>query len=116
MNQPLDADLLDDLGEPEGPAFPHAADEGDPLGDGLGADFSEADEIDFESAEADELEEAVTEALQAEDADEFLGGLWNTVKKVARTVGPIASAVGTVVPGVGLIGKAADVIGQMSAD
>jgi hypothetical protein len=121
MSQPLDADLLDDLGEPEGPAFPHAADEA--LGDPLEADLLEgADELDFEAADAmdamDELEEAVTEALDAEDADEFLGGLWKGIRSVARKVAPIVSQVAPLlpIPGAGLIGKAADVIGQVAAD
>jgi hypothetical protein len=121
MSQPLDADLLDDLGDPEGPAFPHAADEA--LGDPLEADLLEgADELDFEAADAmdamDELEEAVTEALDAEDADEFLGGLWKGIRSVARKVAPIVSQVAPLlpIPGAGLIGKAADVIGQVAAD
>jgi hypothetical protein len=118
MSQPLDADLLDDLGEPEGSAFPHAADEA--LGDPLEADLPEgADELDFEAADAmDELEEAVTEALDAEDADEFLGGLWKGIRSVARKVAPIVSQIAPLlpIPGAGMIGKAADVIGQVAAD
>lgn len=120
MSQPLDADLLDDLGEPEGRAFPSAADEVDPLGDPLDADlFDGADELDFDSGDPMEaLEDAVTEALEAEDADEFLGGLWNKVKSVAKKVAPIVSQVAPLlpIPGAGLIGKAADVIGQVAAD
>jgi len=118
MSQPLDADLLDDLGEPEGPAFPHAADEGDALGDGLEADFLDADGLELDADGMDELEEAVTEALEAEDADEFLGGLWNKIRSAARTIAPIVGKVAPFlpIPGASLIGKAADVIGKVAAD
>ena len=114
MSQPLDADLLDDLGEPEGPAFPQAADEGD----ALDADFLDADGLELEADAMDELEDAVTEALDAEDADEFLGSLWNKVKKVAKNALPYISKFAPLlpIPGAGLIGKAADVIGKVAAD
>ena len=111
MSQPLDADLMDDLGEPEGPAFPHAADELD----ALDADFLEPEGLELD---ADELEDAVTEALDAEDADEFLGSLWSSVKKYAKKALPYVSKIAPLlpIPGAGLIGKAADVIGKVAAD
>jgi hypothetical protein len=114
MSQPLDADLMDDLGEPEGPAFPHAADEAD----ALDADLLESDGLELDADAMDELEDAVTEALDAEDADEFLGSLWNKVKSVARKVAPYVSKIAPLlpIPGAGLIGKAADVIGKVAAD
>jgi hypothetical protein len=120
MSQPLDADLLDDLGEPEGSAFPRQADEAElgDFGEGLEADLLEAEDLEADADAMDALEEAVTEALDAEDADEFLGGLWNKVKSVAKKVAPIVSQVAPLlpIPGAGLIGKAADVIGQVAAD
>jgi hypothetical protein len=119
MSQPLDADLLDDLGEPEGPTMPLGADEGDAFGDALDADELDADGLEFEGADAmDELEDAVTEALDAEDADEFLGGLWKKIRSVAKKVAPIVSKVAPLlpIPGAGLIGKAADIVGKVAAD
>ncbi len=118
MSQSLDADLLDDLGEPEGPGL-HAADEAE-LGDPLEADFAEGmDGMEMEAGDAaEELEQAVTEALDAEDADEFLGGLWKSIRSVAKKVAPIISQVAPLlpIPGAGLIGKAADVVSQVAAD
>lgn len=122
MSQPLDADLLDDLGEPEGPAFPHAGHEGDlgALDDPHEADLSDsADELELDAAEAmDELEDTVAEALDAEDADEFLGGLWKGIRSVARKIAPIVSKVAPYlpIPGAGVIGKAADIVGKVAAD
>jgi hypothetical protein len=117
MSQTLDADLLDDLGEPEGPGL-HAADEAE-LGDVLDADFGDGMEMDMEAADAaEELEQAVTEALDAEDADEFLGSLWNGIKSVAKKVAPIVSQVAPLlpIPGAGLIGKAANIVSKVAAD
>ena len=122
MSDALDADLLGDLGEPEGPAFPHHGDAGDlgDLGDALDADLGDGLEgMEFEGGDAaEELEEAVTEALGAEDADEFLGGLWNKIRSVAKKVAPIVSQVAPLlpIPGAGLIGKAADIVGKVAAD
>jgi len=118
MSQSLDADLLDDLGEPEGPGL-HAAEEA-ALGDPLEADFGDgADGMELEADDAaEELEQAVTEALDAEDADEFLGDLWKGIRSVAKKVAPIVSQVAPLlpIPGAGLIGKAADVVSQVAAD
>lgn len=122
MSQPLDSDLMDDLDEPEGRSMPHALDEGDlgDLGDPLESDpFESSDELDFDAADAmDELEDAVTEALEAEDADEFLGNIFRAVRNVAKKVAPIVSKVAPLIPipGAGLIGKAADIVGQVAAD
>jgi hypothetical protein len=118
MSQPLDSDLLDDLGEPEG----RAMDEGDlgDLGDPLDMDPLDAGEgYELDAADAmDELEDAVTEALDAEDADEFLGNLWKGIRSVARKVAPIVSQVAPLlpIPGASLIGKAADVVSKVAAD
>ena len=89
-------------------------------------EFDELDEFDdsademksFEGEElGDEFEEAVTDALEAEDADEFFGGFKNilkTVGSVARKVGPIAKMIP--IPQAQLIGGAADLIGNVLAD
>ena len=84
MSDRLDDDLLDDLlDEPEGRAHGTF----DELEEAEGADdleefdeleegpehLEEADELESE-AEADEFEEAMTDALEAEDDDEFFGG------------------------------------------
>lgn len=116
MSESLDADLLSDLSESEGPGL-HA--EGLELESPLDADFDGAEGMDFEGGDAaEELEQAVTEALDAEDADEFLGGLWNSIKKVAKQVAPVISKVAPLlpIPGAGLIGKAADVVSKVAAD
>jgi hypothetical protein len=117
MSQSLDADLLDDLGEPEGPGL-HAA-EDSALGDPLEADFDGAEGMEMEAEDAaDELEQAVTEALDADDADEFLGSLWKGIRSVAKKIAPIVSKVAPLlpIPGAGLIGKAADVVSKVAAD
>lgn len=120
MSDRLDDDLLDDLAEPEGPAYSRF-DMGDPgddladlgdesdefLGDILGAEFGDEDA-------ADEIDDAVAEVLQADDADEFLGGLRNVLKKVAPIVSKVAPLLP--IPGAGLIGKAADIVSKVAAD
>src|SRR5271165_376472 len=132
MSQPLDEELFDDLAEPEGPAHFDEADELEDLADPLGADpvdpfdpfdpFEMADAgdgVEFDAAEVmDELEDAVAEALEADDADEFLGNLWKGIRSVAKKVAPIVSQVAPLlpIPGAGLIGKAADIVGQVAAD
>ena len=78
-----------------------------------------ADGVEFDAAEVmDELEDAVAEALEADDADEFLGNLWKGIRSVAKKVAPIVSQVAPLlpIPGAGLIGKAADIVGQVAAD
>jgi hypothetical protein len=131
MSDRLDDDLLDDLlDEPEGRAHGTF----DELEEAEGADdleefdeleegpehLEEADELESE-AEADEFEEAMTDALEAEDDDEFFGGFMKTLRKigrgvgsVARVVAPIASAIP--IPQAQLIGRAANLIGDVLAD
>jgi hypothetical protein len=130
MSQPLDEDLLDDLAEPEGPAhLRQAFDEADALedlADPLGADpldpFDMADAgdgVEFDAAEVmDELEDAVAEALDADDADEFFGKLFSGLRNVAKKIAPVVSQIAPLlpIPGAGLIGKAADIVSQVAAD
>jgi hypothetical protein len=126
MSQPLDEELFDDLAEPEGPAHFDEADELEDLAEPLAMDPLDpfemgdaGDGVDFDAAEVmDELEDAVTEALDADDADEFLGNLWKGIRSVAKKVAPIVSQVAPLlpIPGAGLIGKAADIVGQVAAD
>jgi hypothetical protein len=130
MSQPLDDELFDDLAEPEGPAHfdeadeledladPHGADPLDPLDDSFEL-ADAADGVEFDAAEVmDELEDAAAEALEADDADEFLGNLWKGIRSVAKKVAPIVSQIAPLlpIPGAGLIGKAADIVGQVAAD
>jgi hypothetical protein len=120
MSDRFDDDLFDDLAEPEGQAYSRAdmgdlsddlgdlGDESDEfLGDILGADFGDEDAFD-------QIDDAVAEVLQADDADEFLGGLRNILKKVAPIVSKVAPLLP--IPGAGLIGKAADIVSQVAAD
>src|SRR5262249_4494154 len=67
--------------------------------------------------QSDEFEEAMTDALEAEDADEFWGGfrkVLKTVGNVARRVAPIAKMIP--IPQAQLIGRAADLVGKVMAD
>jgi hypothetical protein len=126
MSQPLDDDLFDDLAEPEGRAHFDEADALEDLADPHGADPLDpfemgdaGDGVEFDAAEVmDELEDAVAEALDADDADEFLGNLWKGIRSVAKKVAPIVSQVAPLlpIPGAGLIGKAADIVSQVAAD
>ena len=122
MSDRLDDDLLDDLAdEGEGPAQSrHAYDEGD---DEL-AEFDEADDDalddegdEFEGDEADvadEMEDAVADALEAEDSDEFFRRLRSIVRRVAPVISRVASAIP--LPQAQLIGRAAGLIGRLAAD
>jgi hypothetical protein len=136
MSDRFEDDLMEDLmAEPEGRSGHSAADELEAADEFEGADeFDELDELDeledsaedsaedsmesFEGEDSvDELEEAVTDALEAEDADEFWGGfrkVLKTVGNVARKVGPIAKMLPF--PPAQLIGGAADLIGKVLAD
>ena len=116
MRGKLDDDLLGDLAEPEGPAYPHAADEGDlgDLGDPLAADLLEAngagDGLEFEAAEAtDELGSTIADVLGADDAD--FGGVAKKVPPIISQVAPLLP-----IPGAGLIGNAADIVSQVATD
>jgi hypothetical protein len=120
MSDRFEDDLMEDLmAEPEGRSG-HSAEE-----------FDEAEEFDapeqleasdhIEAPEpleaAEEFEEAITDALEAEDIDEFFGGFRNvlkTVGRVARKVAPIAKMIP--IPQAQIIGGAADLIGNVLAD
>jgi hypothetical protein len=136
MSDRFEDDLMEDLmAEPEGRSGHSAMDEFEGADEyDAGDESDELDELDeledsaedsaedqFESFEGedslDELEEAVTDALEAEDADEFWGGfrkVLKTVGNVARKVGPIAKMIP--IPQAQLIGGAADLIGKVLAD
>src|SRR6266568_5658784 len=133
MSDRLDDDLMEDLmsDAAEGPAHSrHALDEGDEMTDELeeldegdeDALEDEGDEFEVDEAEmADEMEEAVADALEAEDTDEFFRRLRNIARRVApvvgriaRTVAPIASAIP--IPQAQLIGRAAGLLGRLMAD
>ena len=120
MSDRFDDDLFDDLAEPEGQAYSRfdmgdlsddLGDLGDDsdefLGDILGAEFGD-------EADTDQIDDAVAEALEADDADEFLGGLKNVLKKVAPIISKVAPLLP--IPGAGLIGKAADIVSKVAAD
>jgi hypothetical protein len=120
MSDRFDDDLFDDLAEPEGQAYSRfdMGDLGDDLGDLgdgsdeflgdiLGADLGDDDAFD-------QIDDAVAEVLQADDADEFLGGLRNVLKKVAPIISKVAPLLP--IPGAGLIGKAADIVSKVAAD
>jgi hypothetical protein len=110
LDDPLDDPADDPLDDPADDPLDDPAD--DPADDPL--DDPADDPLDDP---LDELEEAVTDALEAEDADEFFGGFRNilkTVGKVARKVAPIAKLIP--IPQAQLIGGAADLIGNVLAD
>jgi hypothetical protein len=144
MSDRFEDDLMEDLmAEPQ--ASGHPADEFDEAEEAEAFDeadefdeaeeFDEADEFEdaegFEAAEAydsgeeydaaDELEEAMTDALEAEDEDEFFGGFGKILRKVGKTVGSVARRVAPIakfipLPQAQLIGRAADLIGNVLAD
>jgi hypothetical protein len=84
--------------------------------------FDEGDEFEDEFDEGDDaMEEAVAEAMDADDSDEFfrrLGRIARSVGRgigsVARTVAPIASMLP--IPQAQLIGRIANVAGRLLAD
>jgi hypothetical protein len=151
MSDPFEADAMDDplFDEAEGPSefdqFEDDSFEGedpgdeDPfLGDILGAEedpFDPGDEdlgdpgepgdLAFDPGDTldpyDAIDNAVADALESEDADEFLGNIIKIARQVgkgvgkaARFVAPIAKAIP--LPQAQAIGQIADVAGQLLAD
>jgi hypothetical protein len=124
MSDRFDDDMLEDLAEPEGQAYSRfdmgdlgedLGDFGDDFGDEFLGDILGADSGDFGDEDAfDQIDDAVAEVLQADDADEFLGGLRNILKKVAPIISKVAPLLP--IPGAGLIGKAADIVSKVAAD
>jgi hypothetical protein len=129
MSDRLEDDLMEDLmAEPEGRSQ-HAMDEFDEVSefdeasefDELEESFDEGEEgFDEEGAE-DELEEAVSDALDAEDFDEFWGKIGGFLKKVGRGVGSVARVVAPIasaipIPQAQLIGRVAGMVGKVLAD
>jgi hypothetical protein len=137
MTDRFDEDLMEDLAEPEGPAYSRFDDAGD-LGD-LGEDLGDLGDLGEDLADpsdlflgdlgedladpydlgdsydtADQFDEAIAEALMADDADEFLGSVWKAVKKAAPIVSKIAPMLP--IPGAGIIGKVADVVANAAED
>jgi hypothetical protein len=95
----------------------------------VGDDFAEDYAEDYEAANPlDAMEEAIADALDADDSDEFLRRLSRGIRtatsiarrvgrgvgQVARVVGPIASAIP--LPQAQLIGRVANVAGRLLAD
>lgn len=144
MSQRFDTDVMDDLfyETAEGPTqmrydefaeFDAGEDEFDEFADGFDEtdEFAEAEEYDGMDA-LDAMEEAVTDALAADDTDEFLRRLARRARGIARgavqgarrvargaaaaarTIGPIASAIP--LPWTQALGRAAQVVGQLAAD
>ena len=96
-------------------------------------EYEEYDEFSEEGEEfMDAMEEAVTDALAAEDADEFFRRMFRGIRNVARTVGRVASRVAPVIgriartvapiasaiplPWTQAIGRVANVVGRVMAD
>jgi hypothetical protein len=80
----------------------------------------EADAFDEESG-SDEFEEAMTDALEAGDTDEFFGGLGRMFKRIGRGVGSVARTIAPIaklipLPQAQMIGRAAGLIGNVLAD
>jgi hypothetical protein len=144
MSQRFDTDVMDDLfyETAEGPAqmrydefaeFDAGEDEFDEFADGFEEmdEFGEAEEYDAMDA-LDAMEEAVTDALGADDTDEFFRRLARgvgraargavrvarrvapVVGRIARTVAPIASAIP--LPWTQALGRVAGVVGRLAAD
>jgi hypothetical protein len=131
--------MMDDfMSEPEARGG-HTAfdefDEGDEfdLAEDAGDEFDEADELEamdefdegdeFEAAEdlGDSMEDAMADALEAADTDEFFGKIGSFLRKVGRGVGSVARVVAPIasaipIPQAQLIGRAAGLIGNVMAD
>ena len=113
-----EADEFDSADEfDEGDEF-EAADEFE-----AGDEFDEMDEGESFDEEdgADEFEEAMTDALDAADTDEFFGKIGRFLKKVGRGVGSVARVVAPIasmipIPQAQMIGKAAGLVGKVLAD
>ncbi|MBU3056553.1 hypothetical protein [Pseudomonas indica] len=88
---------------------------------GRGQAADDLDEFSDGYAEFDSLEDAVADALEADDADEFLSRLRNFAQRVrqgigrvARVVAPIARAIP--LPQAQLVGRIAGMAGRLLAD
>lgn len=138
MSDSFESDVMDDLfyESAEGPARMRAADEFDEFGEDGFDEFDAADEWGEDAYEEtdvmDAMEEAVADALEADDTDEFFRRLRRgigrlargigqvarrvapVVGRIARTVAPIASAIP--LPWTQAIGRVAGVVGRLMAD
>jgi hypothetical protein len=93
-----------------------------------GEEFEEGEGYELAEDEYDAMEEAVADALDAEDADEFFrrlrriaGGALNVARRVGRGIGQAARVVGPLasmipLPQAQLIGRIANVAGRLLAD
>jgi hypothetical protein len=136
MSDRFEDDMMEDLmaDAPEGASAMDEFDEADEADEGDGFDELEdslddpgddpleesMDSLDDEDS-MDAFEEAVTDALEAEDADEFWGGFGNILKKVGRGIGSVARTVAPIaklipLPQAQMIGRAAGLIGNVLAD
>jgi len=94
--------------------------------DGFDEESFDEDGFDEETPDhGDAMEMAVADALGADDADEFLGGLFNKIgriaKKVAPVIGQVARVVGPIASAIPLpmtqaIGGVANTLGGLMAD
>jgi len=144
MSDRFEEELMEDLAAEPGLSGGHSAmdefedsdefDEGDEFEASddfeAGDEFEDSDEFDEmddsgdsydAEAASDEFEEAMTDALEAEDADEFWGKIGGFLKKVGKGVGSVARVVAPIasmipIPQAQLIGRAAGVIGDVLAD
>ena len=123
MSDRLEDDLMEDLmAEPEGRS--HGMDEYDEADGYDELELDELDELDDggdEDPGMDEMEDAVADALDSEDFDEFWGKIGGFLKKAARGVGSVARVVAPIanmipIPQAQMIGKVAGVLGNVLAD
>lgn len=132
----FETDLMDDLFYDEAESPARAYDEFDEFEDDEFDEFESWDEYDAydlgDEEMLDAMEEAVVDALEAEDADEFFRRLARgigrvargavqvarraapVVGRIARNVAPIASAIP--LPWTQAIGRVAGVVGRLMAD
>lgn len=94
-------------------------DEGDEFDAGDG--FDAGDAFDEGAEDYDALDEAVADALDAGDGDEFFRRLGNIARRVGRGIGSVARVVGPIasmlpIPQAQLIGRIANVAGRLMAD
>jgi hypothetical protein len=104
------------LGAEEDPFDPGDEDLGDP-GEPADVGFDSADTLDT----FDAIDNAVADALESDDADEFLGNIIKIARQVGRGVGKAARFVAPLAKAIPLpqaqaIGQIADVAGRLLAD
>lgn len=132
MYQDFETDVMDDLAydAAEGPArsYRHRAHPLDAYDDMDAYDEFDVDEADDDMDALDAMEDALADALEAEDSDEFLGRATSlirragsiarrarsTIGRIGRVVAPIASAIP--LPQAQAVARVARLAGQLRAD